>query len=168
MRNDKGQKTYLEKSLFQDHNNIQAIKFDNLHGNLEADIQILCSYNKNYQYEQDFLSFALAGSFKKTQELMLLDNFLSSILSMKIQDCVCNYKSHRFNFAKSMKFLFCNKFDNALFEIDQAIKIVENSHLQYHQLASEIYAKRSSLFRSEGQKELADNDLVKSRDFINI
>jgi hypothetical protein len=159
MSNDKEKTLYLEKAIFQDHNNQQALDFDNVN----KDVKKIFSYNKNYKYERDFLSFAL-GEFKYIPQLILLDNFLSS----GDEDGDCNYQSHRLYFAKSMKYLFKKELDSSLAEIDKAIKMVENSHQSYHFLASDIYAKRSNIFKLMGRLELADNDLVKSHDFVNI
>jgi hypothetical protein len=152
-------KLYLEKAIFQDHNNIQALEFEML----KDDLDQLLVYNKHYKYERDFLSFAL-GDFNKTKDLILLDEFISS----GEKNSECNYQSHRLYFAKSMKYLLSNKLDNALLEIYKSVKMLENSHQSYHKLASDIYAKRSDMFKSMGQVELAGNDMVKSRDFVAI
>jgi hypothetical protein len=150
-------KLYLEKSIFQDHNNHQALEFEQI----KDDINQLFAYNKHYKYERDFLSFAL-GEFKQTNQLITLDNFISSGKGES------DYHSHRLYLAKSIKDLFCNKLDQSLLEIYQAIKMMEISHQTYHQLASDIYAKRAHIFKLIGKVELADNDLVKSRDFVAI
>ncbi len=162
------QQECLTKALFQDPQNQQAIDFDKVinHGALINDLEFLLSYDKNLRYEYDFLQFAI-GNFKPLKEIEILDQEIKQILSLENTIVISsNYHSHRTKIAKTISALLRNNLNEATKQIQEAIKMLEDAHPQYHQFASSTYLKRAKIFSLLGEVELSKNDIRKANDLV--
>ena len=158
---------YLTKAIFQDHINQQAIDFSELiNGDLRNDLRLLFSYEKNLKLETEFLHFAI-GRFKLLPDIEILDSEIREILTLNYPRAVSsNYYSHRVLIIKYVEALFNEKLEGAIVNILKAVKMLETSHQQYHQLASNIYLKRAEIFTKLGEMELSKNDAIKASDLF--
>ncbi len=153
-------KHYLAKAQFQD-------PINKLAQNLPDQLSAVLAYDKNYQYEQEFLRF-VAKEFKTTQQLKSLDRAIRYVYLGKIRDAQIllqdfSYDSHRFWLIKAISHLYDHDLLNALKCIEQVGKMLEISHQNYHQYAAGIYQLRAKTFSALGHDQVAKNDLIKAR-----
>ncbi|MCF8462953.1 MAG: hypothetical protein K9G11_03500 [Rickettsiaceae bacterium] len=158
---------YLEKSIFQDHYNIQALDFRN---GFESNIDEILLYDKHHRYEADFLNFAV-GPHDTPKEVELLDDIITKLYELKTQEAKkllekLNYNSHRVQVAKGLLKLYSQQEADAVNFFQQACKNLESKHRQYHQYAASIYKKRAQLFFKSQLIELGKNDLVKAKNLF--
>ncbi len=159
---------YLEKAIFQDHLNQQALNFLDIMAfrDVKSDVAKLLHYGKNRQYESEFLSFAI-GDFKKLESIEALDIAIKSVYEASAP-IELDYKSHRLLLANSMISLFLGDLDKSQESILAAIEMTEKAHKNYHQLASTIYKERAESFKLAGHIELSKNDMVKAYDLFPV
>ena len=158
---------YLEKSIFQDHYNIQALDFKN---NNHSTLENILLYDKHHKSETDFLNFAI-GSHNSFAAIIDMDKAISSLYAYKAQEArklLLNlfYDSHRFYIAQALLSLFYKEREDALIFLQKSANILEIKHQQYHQYASFIYKKRASIFVKLGLTELSANDLIKAKNLF--
>ncbi|MBN9543501.1 MAG: hypothetical protein J0G32_06915 [Alphaproteobacteria bacterium] len=132
---------YIEKSLFQDHQNKAAIDAKN---GKELGIEDILGYPHNIRTDDDFLKFAL------------IDYTPAELLF-----------SHRKLFMQATEFYRNNDIINAEKFIDDAINLIEEKHDLYHKNAAICYLKRAYIFEKHDRIELAKNDRIKANDLYN-
>ncbi|MGV2432554.1 MAG UNVERIFIED_CONTAM: hypothetical protein LVQ98_04255 [Rickettsiaceae bacterium] len=129
--------SYIEKAIFQDHTNSQALAFDDL------SLQEILRYDRCIKYEKNFLDFAI-GDHIILPEIELLDKALALAFRGEYKDASAigiDYKSHRSKILEALIYIGAEDIDNALSNILDCINSIEFSHKQYHQYASQIYKK---------------------------
>ena len=125
---------YLEKSIFQDHCNIQALEFKN---NNHSTLENILGYDKQHKFETDFLNFAI-GLHNSSAAIIDMDQAIANLYAYRTKEAqklLLNlfYDSHRFYIAQGLLSLFLKKTEEALIFLQKSAKILEIKHQQYHQ-----------------------------------
>lgn len=159
---------YLEKAIFQDHINYEAIgRFAGLNGDA-IEYRDIIPYNSHIKLESDYLK-RFIGEFILTQSISKLDRailYYDERDVEKASDLIITIKEkgHRLLLLKAQIYTFNTLYELALEEILEAISLVEAAHKSYHRAAAHVYKLRAEKHMNEGYIELAQNDLIKSRD----
>jgi len=169
LKNDQMELAYLEKAVFQDHLNYEALvrlaKFSEIELPIHAKSG---SYNSHIKYEADFLKFSI-GDFldchkiKKLDQAILLYEKGGISEALELADDI-DQELHRLILLKASINMHHKCFELALSQIDYALQLVESSHQAYHQTAAKVYQVRAQEYENKGFIELAKNDLIKASD----
>jgi tetratricopeptide (TPR) repeat protein len=165
----KNEQIFLEKAIFQDHINYEAIALMNKYSDEYKNIHIPNTIYKSYiKYETKFLEFAIVN-YHPSPEIEKLDLAINlndnhqfkkakEIITSSPLDC------HRYYLLFAKVFAQREEFENALKQVNLAINLLEKCHANYHQQSAEIYLLRANKFSQDNQYSLAKNDLLKARD----
>lgn len=156
---------YLDKAIFQDHLNFQAInrminscyklgKTDNYKYWLERAeklciTDVSCLYKPEYQ---QFIEYVIFATGDKT-----LDNNHMLVSSYEVNT---HYHTNRI----ASEYFSNTDYKIALEYYNKSAEILEKSHASYHQNSAKIYLNRSFIYKTINQIELAKNDFNKASD----
>lgn len=155
---------YLDKAIFQDHTNSIALDFTG------KEFQDVLDYDKAIKFEDVFLDFAV-GLHDENREVQKLDSGMILALNGDFEEASnhsynISYNSHRLLLLKSIIFGWQKEYNAALEYALKAAKMLEKSHKDYHQYASNIYRMRAAIFEELGKPDLAKNDIIKAQDLV--
>jgi len=159
---------FLEKAIFQDHINYEAIaeiaKFDRYLDQAHGEN---IKYNSFIKFERDFIDFSIEHS-NFCDKIASLDRALKYFDQDKYKVAEeliveLEFKTHRYYLLKTGLLAAKNQISEAITFLNQAIEIIERAHLQYHLVAASTYKARGLRFLSLGDDQLAQNDFIKAK-----
>ena len=169
LQNEQMEIMYLEKAIFQDHLNHEALRRLAKFSSLEIENSLVSAlYDSHIKYEADFLRHSV-GNFLHCEKIVKLDGAISSyeegdiMGALKLVDEM-NEGSHRLLLLKANINIHLENYELALSQVDRALLLIEESHKQYHRVASIVYQLRAKEYEDRGLIELAKNDMIKARD----
>jgi hypothetical protein len=162
------ERQYLEKAIFQDHINHEAIKkVAQLNGDFTHHTNNI-PYSSYIKFESDYIK-RFIGNFNPSEAILNLDHAIRSFDQGDVERAVnliikINEQWHRLLLLKAKISVHNKLYELALEQINEALRLIEHSHKSYHRTAAMVYKLRADEHYGNGKFDLAKNDLIKSKD----
>lgn len=159
---------YLEKAIFQDHINYEALARVSFLKGDSVSYQPNIPYNSYIKFESVYLE-RFIGAFFPSERILKLDQAIQFFDQGDAEGAAqlvveMNEGLHRLLLLQAKISACNNRYELALNKVTEALRLIEQSHKAYHRAAAYVYKLRADEYQGKGQFDLAKNDLIKSKD----